>query len=116
MAHTQPTLTHVTHPLARAAGVDAAIVAFTVAAAAVSFGTGQGVPGWHNIVFTPIVMALAGVAMLLSYVEIRMFRRNAETTTHRGTAAAEVLVPLVAIIVAGPMLLIMPFIFFGAIV
>lgn len=114
MAHTQPTRTHVTHPLSRAAGVDAAIVLFTVAAATLSFGVGQGSPTWQNIVLTPIVMVLAAIALLLSYVEVRMFIRIARTTTHRVAAVLEVIVPLVAMVIAGPMLLIMPFIFFGA--
>ena len=114
MAHTQPRPIHVAHPLARAAGVDAAIVTFTIAAATLSFGTGQGSPTWHNLVFAPMVMVLAAIAVLLSYVEIRMFARNTKTTTHPVTAAAEVLVPLAAMIIAGPMVLIMPFIFFGA--
>lgn len=114
MAHTQPTGIHVTHPLARAAGVDAAIVVFAIAAAIFTFGTGQGEPAWHNLLFAPIVMVFAGIALLLSYVEIRMFIRNAKTTTRRATAVAEVIVPFIAMIVVGPMLLIMPFIFFGA--
>ena len=116
MAHTRPTELHVTHPLARAAGVDVAIVIFAIAAATLTFATGQGVPRWHNLVFAPLVIALAAVVMLLSYVELRMFVRQVRTTAHPVTAVAEVIVPLVAMVVAGPMLLIMPFIFLGAIV
>ena len=116
MAHTTTTQTHVTHPLARAAGLDISIVVFTVAAAVLSFGTGQGVANWHNIVFPPIVMMLAGIAVWLCFAEIRLFWKTAGETTHRGSALAEVVVALAAMIVAGPMLLVMPFVFLGAVV
>jgi len=114
MAYTQPTSTYATHPIARAFGVDAAIVIFTIAAATLSFGTGQGASTWQNLVFAPLVVLLASVAVLLSYVGIRMFARTARTTSHPVTAVAEVLVPLAAMVIAGPMLLLMPFIFLGA--
>ena len=115
MAH--PTTTHrpVAHPLARAAGLDAAIVICTVAAATLSFATGQGVPDWRNIVFAPLVVLLAVVTMALVLAEIRYFRRIAEQTTHRGSALAEVAVALVAMVAVAPMIVIMPFVFFGAI-
>ena len=115
MAHTTTTQAHVTHPLARAAGIDAAIVLFTVAAATLSFATGQGVANWRNIVFPPVVIALAAVTMILVIAEIRYFRRTAGEVTHRAPALIEVAVALIAMVVVGPMLLIMPFVFFGAI-
>lgn len=115
MAHTTTTQTHVAHPLARAAGIDAAIVLFAVAAAALSFATGQGVANWRNIVFPPIVMALAAVTMALVVAEIRFFRRTAGDVTHRAPALVEVALALIAMVVVAPMLLIMPFVFFGAI-
>ena len=115
MTHPTTTSTHVAHPLARAAGLDVAIVIFTIAAATLSFATGQGVANWRNIVFPPIVMLLAAVAMVLVFFEIRLFRRTAAETTHHGSAMLEVMVALIAMVVAGPMLLIMPFVFFGAI-
>ena len=92
-----------------------AIVAFTAAAALLSFATGQGVADWHNIVFPPIVMAVAAIAMLLIVSEVRLFVRTAADSTHRGSALLEVVVALSAAVVVGPMLLIMPFVFLGGI-
>lgn len=114
MAHTTTTHAHATHPLARAAGIDAAIVTCTVAAAALSFATGQGAANWRNIVFPPLVMLIAAITMALVVAEIRYFRRTAGEVTHRGSALVEVAVALIAMVVVGPMLLIMPFVFFGA--
>jgi hypothetical protein len=114
MAHTTTTQAHVTHPLARAAGIDAAIVLFAVAAATLSFATGQGVANWRNIVFPPLVMLLGIMTIALAVAEIRYFRRTAGDVTHRASALVEVAVALIAMVVVGPMLLIMPFVFFGA--
>jgi hypothetical protein len=102
------------HPLARAFGIDTALVLFSLGAVVLSFGTGQGVPNWHNIVFPPLVMLLAGVALLLAVAEIRLFRRTASQTEHRLSTLLEVVVALCAIVVVGPMLVIMPFVFLGA--
>ena len=115
MAHTTTTPTHAAHPLARAAGIDVAIVFFAVAAATLSFATGQGVANWRNIVFPPLVMVLAAVTIALVVAEIRYFRRTAGEVTHRAPALVEIAIALIAMVVVGPMLLIMPFVFFGAI-
>jgi hypothetical protein len=114
MAHTTTTQAHATHPLARAAGIDAAIVICTVAAATLSFATGQGVANWRNLVFPPLVVLLAAVTLTLVAAEIRAFRRTATQVSHKASALAEVAVALVAMVVVGPMLVIMPFVFFGA--
>jgi hypothetical protein len=114
MAHTTTSSTHVAHPLARAAGFDLGIVVFTVGAVLVSFGTGQGAATWQNIALPPIVMVLAAVALWFAFVEIRHFWRTAAETEHRGSALFEVVVALIAMVVAGPMLLLMPWIFLGA--
>ena len=115
MAHTTTTRTHAAHPLARAAGIDAAIVTCTVAAATLSFATGQGVPSWRNIVFAPLVMLIAAATISLTVAEIRYFRRTAGEVTNRAAAVAEVAIALVAMVIVAPMLLIMPFVFLGAI-
>jgi hypothetical protein len=103
------------HPIARAAGIDTAIVGFTAAAAVLSFATGQGVANWHNIVFPPIIMVVAAIAMLLIVSEVRLFVRTAAASTHRASALLEVVIALSAGVVVGPMLVIMPFVFLGAI-
>ena len=115
MAHTTTTRTHAAHPLARAAGIDAAIVMCTVAAATLSFATGQGVPDWRNIVFAPLVMLVAVATIALTVAEIRYFHRTAGDVTNRTTAVIEVAVAMIAMVIVAPMLLIMPFVFFGAI-
>ena len=104
------------HPLARSAALDAGIVAFSVLAVLLSFATGQAVANWHNIVFPPIVMVLAAITIVLVAAEIRQFARTAGESGHRVTALSEVVVALIAMVVVGPMLLIMPFVFLGAIV
>jgi len=115
MAHTATTQTHAAHPLARAAGIDAAIVTCTVAAATLSFATGQGVPNWRNLVFAPLVMLIAAGTIALTIAEIRYFRRTAGDVTNRTTAVVEVAIALISMVIVAPMLLIMPFVFFGAI-
>ena len=115
MTHPTTTRTHAAHPLARAAGIDVAIVVFAIAAALLSFATGQGAPDWRNIVFPPVVMILAAITMWLTVAEVRNFWRNSGDSAHKGTAIIEVAVALVAMVVVGPMLVIMPFVFFGAI-
>lgn len=114
MAHTTSPQTHAAHPLARAAGLDLGIVAFTIGAVLVSFGTGQGADRWQNIALPPIVMVLAAVALWFAFLEIRFFWRTASETTHQRSALVEVVIALIAMVVAGPMLLLMPFIFLGA--
>lgn len=115
MAQPTTTRTHAAHSLARAAGIDAAIVFFAVAAATLSFATGQHVANWRNIVFPPLVMLLAAIALLLVFAEIRLFHRTGADSGHPASALLEVGVALVAMVIVGPMLLIMPFVFFGAI-
>ena len=60
-------------------------------------------------------MMFAAVTIALVVAEIRYFRRTAGDVTHRASALVEVAVALIAMVIAGPMLLIMPFVFFGAI-
>ena len=115
MAHTTTTHIHATHPLARAAGLDVAIVIFTIAAATLSFATGQGEANWRNIAFPPLVVLMVAVTIALVVAEIRYFRRTAAEVTHRGYALVEVAIALIATVIVGPMILIMPFVFFGAI-
>jgi hypothetical protein len=103
------------HPLVRAAGIDLAVVFFGVAAAVLTFFTGNGAPRWHNAVFAPIVFMLAAITVRLVIAEIRVLWPAIPDSDHRGRGVAELLVALVALVVVGPMLLIMPFLFAGAI-
>ena len=96
-------------------GLSALLRDLPQAAATLSFATGQAVANWRNIVFPPIVMVLAAVTIALVVAEIRYFRRTAGDVTHRASALVEVAVALIAMVIVGPMLLIMPFVFFGAI-
>ena len=107
----------ISHPtsLARAAGIDAAMLLFGIGAALVSFLTGNGEPQWHNLLFAPIVFALAAVTMRLVLAEIRALLPVLPETAHKGEAIAALVVAIVMTVVVGPMLLIMPFVFFGAI-
>ena len=101
--------------LGRAAGIDIGIVMFGVAAVILSFFTGQRVANWHNIVFPPVVFVLAAVTMRLVVAELRTMMRVAPQSTHHGEVIAAIGVALVSMVVVGPMLLIMPFIFLGAV-
>lgn len=113
MAHQAPVRPPTT--LRRAAGIDVGIIAFGVTAVILSFFTGQRVANWHNIVFPPIVFLLAAITMRLVVAELRTLFRVMPETTHRGEAVAAVGVALVSMVIVGPMLLIMPFIFLGAV-
>jgi hypothetical protein len=113
MAHSTPSQIHVAHPLARSAEIDLGIVFCSLAAIAATLTTGNGAATWRNIVFPPIVMALALVTMRRVVAEIRMFARTA-ADGRRGASVAGVVVALVAMVVVAPMLLIMPFAFLGA--
>jgi hypothetical protein len=115
MAHPTPSPTHAAHPLVRSAEIDLGIVGMTLAAITLTFATGQGVANWRNIVFPPNVMVLATLTLFLVVAEIRAFARTAGDEPHRGRSVAAVLVALVATVVVAPMLLIMPFVFLGAI-
>jgi hypothetical protein len=115
MAHISSPLDHPAHhPLARAAGIDLAIVTLSVGAVVLTFLTGNGEPRWQNLVFAPAVILLAAVVIRLIAAEIREFRRHAADSGHPLEAIASILVPLVAMIVVAPLVLLMPFVFFGA--
>jgi hypothetical protein len=101
--------------LGRAAGIDVGIVVFGVTAVVLSFMTGQRVETWHNAAIAPIVFVLAAVTMRLVVAELRTLMRVMPETPHRGEAVAALAVALVAMVVVGPMLLIMPFVFLGAV-
>jgi hypothetical protein len=115
MAHPTSSHPHVAHPLVRSAEIDFGIVILTLAAIALSFATGQGVADWRNIVFPPIVVALALTGLWLVVAEIREFARTAGDSGHRGRSVAGVVVALVAMVLLAPMVLIMPFVFLGAV-
>ena len=113
MAHTTPSQTQVAHPLVRSAEIDFGIVFFALAAIAATFATGNGAPTWRNIVFPPIVMMLALITLRLVIAEIRLFSRTAAEEP-RGRSVAAIVVALIAMVLVAPMLLIMPWIFLGA--
>jgi hypothetical protein len=101
--------------LSKAAGIDVATLLFGGGAIVVSFLTGQGVPRWHNLVFAPAVAALAAITMLLVVAEVRSLLPVLPDSPHRGAALAALGVAIVMAVVVGPMLLVMPFIFFAAV-
>lgn len=101
--------------LGRAAGIDVAMVVFAIGAVFFSFFTGHDVPIWRNIVFPPIVMMLAALTMWLVVAEMRTLMRVMPETLHRGEAVIALGVAVVCFVVVGPMLVIMPFIFLGAV-
>ena len=78
-----------------------------------TFATGNGAPTWRNIVFPPIVMLLALVTLRLVVAEIRLFARTA-ADGRRARSVAALVVALVAMVFVVPMLLIMPWVFLGA--
>lgn len=100
--------------LVRAAEIDVAMLLFAAGAVLVSFLTGQGAPRWRNLVFAPTVMVLAAVTMRLVLAEIRALWPVLPETPHKGQALTALGIAIVMTIVVGPMLLIMPFIFFAA--
>lgn len=101
--------------LGRAAGIDVAMVVFAVSAVFFSFFTGHDVATWRNIVFAPIVFLLAAFTVWLVVAEMRTLMRVMPETLHRGEAVFALGVAIVCFVVVGPMLLIMPFIFLGAV-
>jgi membrane-bound metal-dependent hydrolase YbcI (DUF457 family) len=107
----------IVHPvsLARAAGIDAAVLLFGTAAALVSFLMGNGEPRWHNLVFAPVVFVLAAITMRLVLAEVRALVPVLPETSHKGEAIAALMVAIVMTVVVAPMLLIVPFVFFGSI-
>ena len=100
--------------LVRAAEIDVAMLVFGAGAVIVSFLTGQGAPRWHNLVFAPLVILLAAVTLRLVLAEIRALWPVLPETPHKGQALTALGVAIAMTVVVGPMLLIMPFIFFGA--
>ena len=113
---TQPSHNHPTHPLTltRAAGIDIAMVATGIGAVVLSFLTGQGAARWQNLVFAPAVMVLAAITLRLVLAEVRALLPVLPDHPHNGEAVTALGVALVMTVVVGPMLLIMPFIFFAA--
>ena len=104
------------HPvsLTRAAGIDVGVLLFGTGAALVSFLLGNGEPRWHGIVFAPVVFMLAVITMRLILSEVRALLPVLPDTPHKGQAFAALMVAIVMAVVVGPMLLIMPFVFFGS--
>ena len=100
--------------LSRAAGIDAAVVLFGAGAALVSFLIGNGEQQWHNLVFSPIVFVLAAITMRLVLAEFRALLPVLPETTHKGEAITALVVAIVMTVVVAPMLVIMPFVFFGS--
>ena len=107
----------VAHPvsLTHAIGVDAALLAFGLGAVLTTFLIGNGDPQWRNLVFAPAVFVLAAITMRMVVAEIRALWPVLPETDHKGQAIAALMVPIVMAVVVGPMLLIMPFVFFGSI-
>ena len=100
--------------LTRAVGIDVAMVATGVVAIVLTFLTGQGVDRWQNIVFPPLVMVFAAVTLRLVLAEVRALLPILPDYPHKGEALTAMGVAIVMTVVVGPMLLIMPFIFFAA--
>jgi hypothetical protein len=101
--------------LTRAAGIDVAVLLFGAGAALLTFLLGNGEPQWHGLVFAPIVFVLAAITMRLVLAEIRALLPVLPETPHKGEAFAALVVAIVMTVVVGPMLLIMPFVFFGSV-
>jgi anti-sigma-K factor RskA len=116
MGHTTTLTAHpVHHPLARAAGIDVAIVFFALCAITTTFFLGNGASAWRNAIGSAVVFVLAAITMALCYAEWRMLKPAVPDSDHKVAGVSELLVAIVAAVVVGPMLLIMPFIFLGAI-
>jgi hypothetical protein len=113
---TQPSHNHSPRALTltRAAGIDIAMLVFGGAAVVLSFLTGQGADRWQNLVFPPVVMVLAVITLRLVLAEIRALVPVLPDHPHKGEAVTALGVAIVMTVVVGPMLLIMPFIFFAA--
>lgn len=100
--------------LVRAAGIDLAMLLFGAGAIITSFLTGQGVARWHNLVFPPIVLVFAAITMRLVLAEVRALWPVLPETQHKGEALTALGVAIAMTVIVGPMLVIMPFIFFAA--
>ena len=113
---TTPSHNHPVRPvtLARVVGIDIAMVATGVTAIVLTFLTGQGADRWQNIVFPPLVMVFAAITLRLVLVEVRALLPVLPDYPHKGEALTALGVAIVMTVVVGPMLLIMPFIFFAA--
>ena len=116
MTHTPTSQAHpVHHPLLRAAEIDTAIAFFGLSAVTLTFLLGNGVPAWRNAVVSVIVFALAAVTMALVVAEWRTLKPAVPDSTHKGAGVGELVFAIVAAVAVGPMLLIMPFVFLGAV-
>jgi hypothetical protein len=113
---TQPSHNHAPRALTltRAVGIDIAMFAIGGAALVLSFLTGQGADRWQNLVFAPVVMVLAAVTLRLVLAEVRALLPVLPDHPHKGEALTALGFAIVMTVVVGPMLLIMPFIFFAA--
>ena len=115
MGHTPTSTIHpVHHPLARAAGIDIAIAFFGLSAVTATFMLGNGEAAWRNAVGSATAFILAAITMTLVYAEWRMLKPAVPNSGHPVAGVAELMVAIVAAVVVGPILLIMPFIFLGA--
>lgn len=113
------TMTSHNHPpralsLTRAIGIDIAMLATGVTAAALTFLTGQGVDRWQNLVFPPLVMVFAAITLRLVLAEVRALIPVLPDYPRKGEALTALGVAIAMTVIVGPMQLIMPFIFFAA--
>ncbi|HET6816035.1 MAG TPA: hypothetical protein VFH66_02260 [Mycobacteriales bacterium] len=116
MAHPQTSQAHpANHPLFRAAGIDVTAVIFVFGAAALTFLIGNGAARWVNAVVSATVWLLALIAVALLGTELRQLWRNGPDDRHPGGSAAAVVVSIALMCIVVPMLLIMPFVFLGAV-
>ena len=104
------------HPfsMSRAVTIDAAMLLFGIAAIVLTFLTGQDVARWQNLVFAPAVMAFAAMTLWLALAELRTLGSTMPATRHPGELVTARILAVSMFIVVGPMLLIMPFMFFSA--
>ena len=102
------------HPLRRAAGIDVAALAFVVVAALLTFFIGNGSARWVNAVVSAAVWALALVAVLLMRTELLHLWRSGPDEKHLVGSATAVVVTIGMLCIVVPMLVIMPFVFIGA--
>ncbi|HET7309792.1 MAG TPA: hypothetical protein VFJ17_00540 [Mycobacteriales bacterium] len=115
MTHTQTSQAHpANHPLFRAAGIDLAALAFVGGAAVLTLFLGNGSAQWVNGLVSATVWVLALIAVALLGGELRQLWRNGPDEKHLGSSAAAVVVVVALMCVVVPMVLIMPFMFLGA--
>ena len=100
--------------LTRAIGIDTAMVAAGVTAAALTFLTGQGADRWQNLVFPPLVMVFAAITLRLVLAEVRALLPVLPDYPRKGEAFTALGVAIAMTVIVAPMLLIMPFIWFAA--